>query len=171
MLSSSQLGRRRSKKICPVRPSQMIRPPSITKIISIERRRVLSGVSGMKEVESRKLKVQRKSSTNLGQAVAPAIHRKHNNRADYPTRSIFTWLMVTGGVGRSLRSLATTEILLATSWPSTTSPKMVCLLSSQVVGATVIKNWLPLVLGPELAMESLPALECLSDGWNSSANL
>jgi len=42
--------------------------------------------------------------------------------------------------------------------------KLVCLLSSHGVGATVTKNWLPLVLGPELAMESLPALECFSEG-------
>jgi len=41
--------------------------------------------------------------------------------------------------------------------PSTTSPKMVCLPVSQLVSATVMKNWLPLVFGPELAMASLPS--------------
>ena len=35
---------------------------------------------------------------------------------------------------------------------------MVCLPVSQLVSVTVMKNWLPLVLGPELAMASLPGL-------------
>ena len=44
-------------------------------------------------------------------------------------------------------------------------------IASHGVGATVMKNWLPLVLGPELAMDSLPVVECFSEGWNSSANV
>ena len=38
------------------------------------------------------------------------------------------------------------------SYPLMTSPKMVCFILSQGVGTVVIKNWLPLVLGPELAI-------------------
>ena len=34
---------------------------------------------------------------------------------------------------------------------------MACLPLSQSQGASVMKNWLPLVLGPELAIERMPA--------------
>ena len=71
--------------------------------------------------------------------------------------------MVMGVRGRSLPSRGALEILSATSWPSTTSPKMVWRLSSHGVAATVMKNWLPLVLGPELAIDNLPAFECFKD--------
>src|SRR5690606_6499183 len=43
-----------------------------------------------------------------------------------------------------------------TSMPSVTLPNTVCLPSSQSVFTWVMKNWLPLVLGPALAMESTP---------------
>ncbi len=39
---------------------------------------------------------------------------------------------------------------MAGSWH--TLPKTVCLLSSQGVGTVVMKNWLPLVAGPALAI-------------------
>ena len=42
---------------------------------------------------------------------------------------------------------------LATSTPSETLPKTTCLPSSQLVLAVVMKNWLPLVLGPAFAIE------------------
>src|SRR6266480_4717633 len=86
-------------------------------------------------------------------------------------RSIRSLLRVTGVRGLSLESRGTFEILLATSCPSTTSPKIVCRLSSQGVAATVMKNWLPFVFGPALAIERNPAFEWFSEGWNSSANL
>src|SRR5207302_7393731 len=95
-----------------------------------------------------------------------ALGRKHHRTGIYETRSMRTFCMVTGVRGRSLESRGSLEILSATSWPSTTSPKIVCLLSSQGVAATVMKNWLPFVPGPELAIESFPALECLREGWN-----
>src|SRR5262249_23069082 len=88
----------------------------------------------------------------------------------YCTRSMRTFI-VTGVFGRSPESRGTFEILSAMSCPSTTSPKIECLLSSHGVAATVRKNWLPFVPGPALAIESLPAFECLRDGWNSSPNL
>lgn len=43
--------------------------------------------------------------------------------------------------------------------------------SSQGVGARVMKNWLPFVLGPELAMESIPAPVCFNSLVISSSNL
>ena len=51
------------------------------------------------------------------------------------------------------------------------SPKILCLLSSQDVGASVMKNWPPLVLGPRLAIDSRPARSWRSFGENSSANV
>ena len=57
--------------------------------------------------------------------------------------------------------------VLSTSFPSTTSPKMVCLPSSQGVGTKVRKNWLPSVPGPALAIESRPPLPCFTFGLNS----
>ena len=53
--------------------------------------------------------------------------------------------------------------------PSTTSPKIVCLPFSQSVGASVMKNWLPLVFGPALAMASRPARSNFSFGSISSS--
>lgn len=47
----------------------------------------------------------------------------------------------------------TLAMFWATSMPLVTLPNTVCLLSSQGVGTTVTKNWLPLVLGPALAMD------------------
>ena len=53
--------------------------------------------------------------------------------------------------------------------PSTTSPKMVCLPSSQGVGTKVRKNWLPSVPGPAWAMLSMPGRSCLTEEPNSPA--
>src|SRR5467141_868329 len=152
-LSSSQPGFRRSNKICSLRPSQTTSPPSSTKIISMVIRSTCCGVSILL----------------LDLYVSPTCATYESS--GYCTRSIFTLFKVIGVRGRSLESRGALEILSATSWPSTTSPKMVCLLSSQGVAATVIKNWLPFVPGPELAMESFPALECFRDGWNSSGKV
>src|SRR5205823_304708 len=52
---------------------------------------------------------------------------------DQAMRSMRNFWMTTGVRGRSFESRCTFEILLATSWPSTTSPKMVCRLSSHGV--------------------------------------
>lgn len=52
--------------------------------------------------------------------------------------------------------LTLTSICRTTSIPSVTSPKTTCFPSSQSVLSQVIKNWEPLVLGPELAMDSKP---------------
>ena len=47
---------------------------------------------------------------------------------------------------------------------------MACLPSSHCVGASVMKNCDPLVLGPELAMERTPAPVCFRSEWISSLN-
>lgn len=47
----------------------------------------------------------------------------------------------------------TASTFFTTSLPAETLPKTTCLPSSQEVSAVVMKNWLPLVLGPALAME------------------
>jgi len=79
---------------------------------------------------------------------------------------------VIGFTGRSPGLLVgVAPILFTTSIPSTTSPNTLCLLSSHGVAASVTKNWLPLVFGPELAIERMPGFECRSFGLNSSANL
>src|SRR5262249_60471366 len=68
-------------------------------------------------------------------------------------RSIFSDLMMIGVTGLSPGLVVLVlPILLRTSIPSTTSPKTVCLRFSQVVGASVMKNWLQFVFGPELAL-------------------
>ena len=51
-----------------------------------------------------------------------------------------------------------------------TRPKMVCLPSSHGVGARVMKNCDPFVLGPLLAMERIPAPVCFSSRVISSSN-
>src|ERR1700722_8792557 len=108
----------------------------------------------------------RPSSARL-QLSAPALVQLKRSRRyrcePYCTRSMRTFI-VTGVFGRSPESRGTFEILSAMSCPSTTSPKIECLLSSHGVAATVRKNWLPFVPGPEFAIDSLPAFECFNDG-------
>lgn len=43
-------------------------------------------------------------------------------------------------------------------------------LHALTVGATVMKNWDPLVFGPAFAILSVNGLSCFSVGWNSSSN-
>ncbi len=51
-----------------------------------------------------------------------------------------------------------------------TLPKTVCLLSNQGVGTVVMKNWLPLVLGPALAILRVKGRSCRKLRSNSSWN-
>lgn len=57
---------------------------------------------------------------------------------------------------------------LTTSIPSITFPNTTCFPSSQLVLALVIKNWLPLVLGPAFAIESIPGSVWVSLKFSSS---
>lgn len=58
--------------------------------------------------------------------------------------------------------VSTMPTLPSTPMPWHTRPKMVCLPSNHCAGANVMKNWLPLVSGPALAMARMPAP---GDGW------
>ena len=55
-------------------------------------------------------------------------------------RLIVTLFITTGLIGRSCLPVATEPIFFTTSSPSTTSPKMECLLSRCGVGPRVMKN-------------------------------
>lgn len=48
-------------------------------------------------------------------------------------------------------SISRTTFIPDTTWPNTT-----CFPSNQAVFSVQIKNWLPLVLGPELAIDKVP---------------
>jgi len=85
-------------------------------------------------------------------------------------RAIVTALMTTGVCGLSCGPDCVWAMFLTTSRPETTSPKIVCFWLRWGVGASVTKNWLPFVLGPELAMASSPGLSNLRPGSNSSSN-
>lgn len=52
--------------------------------------------------------------------------------------------------------------------PSITLPKTTCFPSSQGVGAVVMKNWDPLVLGPALAIERAPGPPCFNLKFSSA---
>ena len=55
--------------------------------------------------------------------------------------------MLTSSTGLSSLSVLTKPSFFTTCMPLFTRPKMVCLPSNQGVGASVMKNWLPFVLG------------------------
>ena len=59
--------------------------------------------------------------------------------------------------GQSSFVVAVLPSLCTTRIPLETLPKMLCLPSNQGHGASVIKNCEPLELGPELAIEMIPA--------------
>jgi len=61
--------------------------------------------------------------------------------------------------------------LLHDHLPFDHAPKMACLPSSQGVAAKVMKNWLPLVLGPALAMDTTPGPSCRRFGEISSSKV
>ena len=58
--------------------------------------------------------------------------------------------------GLSLAPVFTLPIASTTSMPSTTLPKTGCLLSRKLLFTRLMKNWLPPVLGPALAMLMVP---------------
>ncbi len=62
-------------------------------------------------------------------------------------------------------------ILSTTSWPFVTWPKIVWWPLSHGVGTCVMKNWLPLVLGPLFAMAKTPGLSKVVGPPFSSSNL
>merc|ERR1739844_689295 len=64
----------------------------------------------------------------------------------------------------------TASIFFTISIPSLTAPKTTCFPSNHCVFTVQRKNWDPLVLGPALAIERIPASVCLRVKF-SSANL
>lgn len=116
-------------------------------------------------------------SANL-QAGTPFLKSQpHSNVHQYlysssPTFSSSTYAFntLTSSTGLSSTPVFTNPILFKTPNPLVTLPKIVCFPSNHGVGANVIKNWLPFVFGPELAMLRIPAPVCFSSGEISSSN-
>ena len=61
----------------------------------------------------------------------------------------------------------TFSMILTTAIPLTTSPKTTCLPSRCGHDVVVMKNWEPLVFGPELAIDSSPGRECFLRKFSS----
>src|SRR3546814_831973 len=106
---------------------------------------------------------ERATTARRGQAAMILFHAATRSAlaasAASASPSIFTDLMVSPCLTASTASR-----------PSTTLPNTVCLPSSQSVLMWVMKNWLPLVLGPALAIDSTPR-SCLTPLLASSSNL
>ena len=84
---------------------------------------------------------------------------------------MFNSSITTSISGLFLGPTLTLEIVSWMSNPITNSPNTVCLLFKFGIGISVIKNWLPFVAGPELAIDKIPGLSCFSVSSNSSPNL
>ena len=81
--------------------------------------------------------------------------------------------MVTGSLGLSFPAeVGMFSIFRTTSSDSSsiTLPNTTCLLSSQSHAPQVIKNWQPLVFGPELAMDSSPGEVWRSEKFSITQN-
>ena len=76
--------------------------------------------------------------------------------------------ILTSSKGLSFLSVRTFSSAMTTSEPLVTRPKTVCLPSSRGIAAVVMKNCEPLVLGPQLAIDTVNGRSCLNLGWNSS---
>ena len=63
----------------------------------------------------------------------------------------------TSSQGLSSLSVSTSPILFTTAIPLWILPNMACFPSNHCVGARVMKNCEPLVFGPELAIDKMPA--------------
>src|SRR5580658_6162007 len=139
------------------------------KVIALCRRRQFAWLLRRQRRSARKHDRQQRKPANI------SAHRctsfSNGILADQLCRSIVTDFTTTSLFGLSWRLRGTLTILSATSWPSTTSPKIVCLPVSHVVGASVMKNCEPLVLGPAFAIASLPGLSNLcGEPFVSSSN-
>ena len=93
-----------------------------------------------------------------------------NASAFSPARMIRTLSMTTSVVGLLGPLTATPAIASTISKPPTTLPKTewfparMSVKSSHGVAAWVMKNWLPFVCSPELAIERTPGPSCLRSG-------
>ena len=93
-----------------------------------------------------------------------------NASAFPPTRKMRTLSMTTSALGLFGPLTATPAIASTISNPPTTLPKTewfparMSVKSSHGVAACVIKNWLPFVCSPELAIERTPGPSCFRSG-------
>src|SRR5207249_6019739 len=95
----------------------------------------------------------------------PASMADLARQATNSTRSI-----TASELGLSAASVSVPSIESTASMPSVTRPKTVCLPSSQGAASVVtMKNWLPFVFGPALAMANAPRSTLWS--LNSSSNV
>src|SRR5205085_7251441 len=89
-------------------------------------------------------------------ASAPA-RRYADSKPPIPYTESSTRSITAGGTGRSRASVSCDSIASTASMPEVTWPKTVCLPSSHGAASVVtMKNWLPFVFGPALAMASAP---------------
>src|SRR4029078_4902730 len=99
----------------------------------------------------------RRNSANAGTCAITGATRARDIERYF--RSIVTDWIVMGLTGRSPGLLVGVDpILFTMSIPSTPAPNTLGLLSSHGVGTSVMKNWLPFVLGPLLAIDRIPGL-------------
>lgn len=94
------------------------------------------------------------------------IYLKFSWYSNYHNLAALQDLIVTTLLGLPLW-LPTASAALTTSFPSATFPNTTCLPSSQLVSATVRKNWLPFVFLPALAIDKQNG-SCLSLKFSSS---
>jgi len=87
-------------------------------------------------------------------------HHERIGTADTP-ETMPQSVTMTGSMGL-LPSLGHFSTMRTTSMPDTTAPNTTCFPFRCGVSTVVIKNWLPLVLGPALAILNNPGRSCLS---------
>lgn len=95
---------------------------------------------------------------------------QYHGTTSSPSSIILAFNILTWSTGLSSAPVLTSPIRCTTLSPLFTLPKIVCFPSSQGVGARVMKNWLPFVLGPLFAILKMPAPVCFKPSWISSAN-
>lgn len=104
-------------------------------------------------------------SSTLDPTKTPAHHPSYASSSS----TTFALTIFTSSTGLSASPVFTSPSLLTTPIPLLTLPNTACFPSSHGAGASVTKNWLPLVSLPELAIERTPAPVCRRAGWISSA--
>lgn len=98
------------------------------------------------------------------------VHRRSHYSSSASPSTTRVARILSSSTGLSSAPVGTSPMRFTIAMPFLTRPKMVCLPSSHGVGASVMKNCDPLVLGPEFAMLSTPAPVCLRAGEISSSN-
>lgn len=97
----------------------------------------------------------------------PPLLIVHRPSSPCSTRAL---TILTSSSGLSSAPVLTKPSFFTVLSPLFTRPKMVCFPSNHGVGASVMKNCDPLVLGPELAILRIPAPVCFRSERISSSN-